>query len=130
MAADNRPLSPHLQIYRPQITSVLSITHRISGVLLSAGIIVLAYWLAAAAGGEQAYAESVALLGSLPGRILLFGWSLAFFYHLLNGIRHLQWDAGYGFEIPEVIRSGWTVVILAFVATLAFWAILLAKAGS
>lgn len=126
MAAENRPLSPHLQIYRPQITSVLSITHRITGVVMATGIIVLAYWLAAAASGDQAYAVASARLGSLPGRILLFGWSLAFFYHLLNGIRHLQWDFGEGFEIPEVVRSGWTVVILALVATLAFWAILLA----
>lgn len=130
MAADNRPLSPHLQIYRPQITSVLSILHRISGVVLSFGIVVLVYWLAAAAAGGSAYSSAVGLLGSFLGKLLLFAWSLAFFYHLLNGIRHLVWDSGRGFEIPEVYRSGWIVVALTFVMTVVFWAALLAGGGS
>jgi succinate dehydrogenase / fumarate reductase cytochrome b subunit len=130
MAADNRPLSPHLQIYRPQITSVLSILHRITGVTLSIGIFVLVGWLAAAAGGDQAYETMTGVMGSIPGRILLFGWSLAFFYHLLNGIRHLEWDTGRGFEIPQVVRSGWTVVILAVFLTVIFWAALLAGGGA
>ena len=111
MAANNRPLSPHLQIYRPQITSVLSILHRITGVVLSAGIVVLVYWLAAAAGGSESYAFALTILGSVAGRVFLFGWTLAFFYHFLNGIRHLVWDTGRGFEIAQVERSGWTVFI-------------------
>lgn len=130
MAADNRPLSPHLQIYRPQITSVLSILHRISGVVLSFGILVLVYWLAAAAAGESAYVSAVGVLGSVFGKLLLFGWTLAFFYHLLNGIRHLVWDSGRGFEIHEVYRSGWTVVALSLVMTTVFWVAVLAGGGS
>jgi succinate dehydrogenase / fumarate reductase cytochrome b subunit len=130
MAADNRPLSPHLQIYRPQITSVLSILHRISGVILSFGLVVLVYWLASAAAGPAAYSSAVAMLGSGFGKFLLFGWTLAFFYHLLNGIRHLVWDTGRGFEIPEVYRSGWTVVVLALVMTGAFWIIVTAGGAS
>ena len=130
MAADNRPLSPHLQIYRPQITSVLSIFHRITGVILSIGILVLVAWLAAAAAGPAAYETVTALMGSVPGRLLLFGWTLAFFYHFLNGIRHLEWDTGRGFEIPQVVKSGWTVVILALFLTLLLWARLLAGGGA
>jgi len=130
MAADNRPLSPHLQVYRPQITSVLSILHRISGVILSFGIVVLVCWLAAAAAGDQSYETAKSILGSIPGKVLLFGWTLAFFYHFLNGIRHLEWDTGRGFEIPQVIRSGWTVVILAGFLTLLFWVSVLAGGGS
>ncbi len=129
MAAGNRPLSPHLQIYRPQITSVLSILHRISGVILSVGILVLVYWLAAAAGGQESYDTAVALLGSLIGRVLLFGWTLAFFYHLLNGIRHIVWDTGHGFEIAQVERSGRIVVILAGLLTFVFWVVVLAGGG-
>lgn len=130
MAAGNRPLSPHLQVYRPQITSVLSILHRITGVILSIGILVLVYWLAAAAGGDESYAGAVALLGSAFGQILLFGWTLAFFYHFCNGIRHLVWDTGRGFEIRQVERSGWAVVVLAVVLTVAFWIALLAGGAS
>jgi succinate dehydrogenase / fumarate reductase cytochrome b subunit len=126
MAADNRPLSPHLQIYRPQITSILSILHRISGVILSLGLVVLVYWLASAAAGPEAYAGAVATLGSGFGKFLMFGWTLAFFYHLLNGIRHLVWDSGRGFEIPEVYRSGWTVVVLSLVMTAVFWVAVMA----
>jgi succinate dehydrogenase / fumarate reductase cytochrome b subunit len=129
MAAGNRPLSPHLQIYKPQITSVLSILHRISGVILSVGILVLVYWLAAAAGGPESYGTATAVLGSLFGRALLFGWTLAFFYHFLNGIRHIVWDTGHGFEISQVERSGWIVVILAGLLTLVFWVVVLAGGG-
>ena len=125
MAADNRPLSPHLQIYRPQITSVLSILHRISGVVMSLGLLLLAYWLAAAASGPESYETAIALLGSVAGRLLLFGWTLAFFYHFLNGIRHLEWDTGRGFELPQVVRSGWLVVVLSLVLTLLMWGRLL-----
>jgi len=125
MAADNRPLSPHLQIYRPQITSVLSILHRIAGVFLSLGILLLAYWLAAAARGPESYELAVALLGSVAGRLLLFGWTLAFFYHFLNGIRHLEWDTGRGFELPQVVRSGWLVVVLSLLLSLLLWGRLL-----
>jgi succinate dehydrogenase / fumarate reductase cytochrome b subunit len=121
MAADNRPLSPHLQVYRPQITSVLSISHRISGVFMAAGLLVLVYWLSALAAGPARYADALDVIGSWPVQLLLFGWTLAFFYHFLNGIRHLIWDTGRGFEIDQVTRSGRVVVAAAGLLTLLFW---------
>ena len=114
----NRPISPHLQVYRPQLTSVLSILHRITGVALAVGTILLVYWLIAAASGPEAFASAGALIGSWLGRILLFGWTFALYFHLTNGIRHLFWDAGFGFELKTVYASGWTVVGLAAVLTL------------
>ena len=114
----NRPISPHLQVYRPQLTSMLSILHRITGVALAIGTILLVYWLIAAASGPVAFATAEALIGSWIGRILLFGWTFALYFHLTNGIRHLFWDAGFGFELKTVYASGWTVVALAAVLTL------------
>ena len=127
MAAGNRPLSPHLQVYRPQITSVLSITHRITGTFLALGIVALTYWLAALAGGEASYAVAVERLASWPARLLLFLWLLAFCYHLLNGVRHLVWDSGRGFEVEQVERSGWLVVIGALVLTVILVALLVSS---
>jgi len=114
----NRPISPHLQVYRPQLTSVLSILHRITGVALAVGTILLVYWLIAAASGPEAFASAEALIGSWLGRILLFGWTIALYFHLSNGIRHLFWDAGFGFELKTVYASGWTAVALAVALTL------------
>jgi succinate dehydrogenase / fumarate reductase, cytochrome b subunit len=121
MASRERPLSPHLQVYRFQITSVLSILHRITGTALAAGTLLLVYWLIAVAGGPDTYDAAQSVVGSIVGRILLFGWSWALFFHLTNGIRHLVWDAGKGFELPTVTISGWAVVILSFALTLAAW---------
>jgi succinate dehydrogenase / fumarate reductase, cytochrome b subunit len=125
MAAGKRPLSPHLTIYRPQITSVLSITHRFTGAMLAAGFLLFVYWLAAAASGEAAYGAALGLFGAWPVKLLLFLFSLAFFYHLCNGIRHLWWDTGRGFEIEEVKTSGWIVVAASLVLTVVAWAVLL-----
>ncbi len=122
MSAANRPLSPHLGIYRKQLTSVLSITHRATGVALVAGLLVLAYWLSALAAGPEAYQSAQALLGSFVGRIVLFAFTLALFYHLCNGVRHLFWDAGFGFEIESVYRSGWTVVGATLALSVIAWA--------
>jgi succinate dehydrogenase / fumarate reductase, cytochrome b subunit len=130
MEPGNRPLSPHLQIYRRQITSVLSISHRLTGVVLTAGLLLLVYWLVALASGDAAYASAASLLGSWPVRILLLLATFAFFFHFANGIRHLWWDTGRGFEIPEVIRSGWLAIIVAGVLTLATWAVLLLGGAS
>jgi succinate dehydrogenase / fumarate reductase cytochrome b subunit len=116
-----RPLSPHLQIYRKQITSVMSILHRISGIVLSFGAFVLAWWLLAVAQGGDAYARAAACLASPFGKLALFGFSLALVYHLLNGIRHLLWDVGWGFQIPQVYKSGYTVAALTVVFTAAIW---------
>ena len=116
MAHQDRPLSPHIQIYRPQLTSLMSILHRITGVALVVGTFVLTYWLGAAAYGPGAYAQARALLGSWVGSLLVFIWSVALFYHLCNGIRHLIWDLGYGLEREKVYASG--VVVLVFTAVL------------
>ena len=93
MPSGSRPLSPHLQVYRPQWTMVLSISHRITGVGLSLGTLLLVYWLAAAAAGPEAFETAQEVIGSWIGRLFLFGWTFALFYHLCNGIRHLVWDA-------------------------------------
>ena len=121
MASANRPLSPHLQVYRPQITSVLSILHRITGVILAFGSLLLVYWLVAAATGDAAFETAQGVIGSFFGRLFLFGWTFALFYHFSNGIRHLAWDAGFGFELDSVTRSGWIVVGASVVLTLLAW---------
>ncbi|MGI8561635.1 MAG: succinate dehydrogenase, cytochrome b556 subunit [Luteimonas sp.] len=116
-----RPLSPHLQVYRWQITMTMSILHRASGVILTVGAFGLAWWLLAVAQGGEAYSRAAACLASPFGLVVLAGFSLALVYHLLNGIRHLLWDAGWGFEIPEIYRSGYTVAALTVVLTAAIW---------
>ena len=123
MASHPRPISPHLQVYRPQLTSITSILHRITGVFLSLGILVLIYWLIAAAASAEAFDQAQSLAGSIVGRTLLFLWTGAFFYHLLNGIRHLAWDIGWGFELPAAYRSGWTVLVGSAALTLVAWAL-------
>lgn len=125
MATRERPLSPHLQVYRWQITMTMSILHRVTGVGLVAGAFGLACWLLAAAAGGEHYARVAAFLASPFGLFLLAGFSLSLVYHLLNGIRHLLWDAGWGYDIPDVYRSGWVVAVLTFVLTAAIWAVAL-----
>ena len=121
MASENRPLSPHLQVYRPQLTSVLSIMHRGTGIALGMGTLLLVWWLVAAASGGDAYTDVQAFWGSWIGRLLLLGWSFALFYHLCNGLRHLFWDAGKGFELNVAYRNGWLVVGAAIVLTVVAW---------
>jgi succinate dehydrogenase / fumarate reductase cytochrome b subunit len=121
MATQERPLSPHLQVYKPQITSVMSIIHRITGVVLALGSLVLAAWLVAAAGAPQAYAAFGALMGSLVGKLALFVFSACLVYHFLNGLRHLAWDTGRGFDIPKVYASGYSVLALSVVLTAVLW---------
>ena len=115
-----RPLSPHLQVHRLEITSALSILHRGTGLVLSAGLLLLAYWLMAIASGEAAYADASALLGSVWARIFYAGWCFCFFYHLANGIRHLLWDMLIGLEPEQYRVSGWAVVLFAGAATAAY----------
>ena len=123
MAPRARPLSPHMTIYRWPVTMATSITHRMTGIAMSIGTLVLAWWLIAAASGPEAYATFSHLAGSWIGRIVLFGftWSLAF--HLLNGIRHLAWDMGYGFSIPTARMTGWLVIILSVLLAVAVFAL-------
>ena len=121
MSTGKRPLSPHLQVYRPQITSVLSILHRFAGIVLALGTLHLVYWIVAAAGGAETFAAAQAFTASWLGRLLLFGWTIALFYHLTNGIRHLLWDAGFGFELHQVTLSGVAVLIATAVLTVVAW---------
>ncbi len=121
MALRERPLSPHLQVYRWQLTSVMSILHRASGVLLTFAALGLAWWLLALDAGGDRYAHAARLLASPLGLAALFVVSLALVYHLLNGVRHLLWDMGWGFEISDTYRSGWAVAILTIVLTAAIW---------
>ena len=123
LMARTRPLSPHLQVYRLPFPALLSISHRATGVVLAAGSLVLVYWLAAIASGPEAFAGAQALLGTIPGRILLLVITFSLFYHLGNGIRHLFWDAGLGFESRTVHASGVVVVAAAIVLTLIAWAL-------
>jgi succinate dehydrogenase / fumarate reductase cytochrome b subunit len=123
MATPKRPLSPFMigPYYRPQLTSMMSIAHRATGVLLALGGLVLAAWLLAAAGSAEAYAAFAACLGSPVGKLGLFAFSASLVYHFLNGIRHLFWDAGYGFEIDNAYRTGWIVLGATVVLTLLAW---------
>ena len=130
MATDNRPLSPHLTVYRWQITMALSILHRITGVGLAVGALALAYWINAAAYGADAFARAQAVFGSWIGVVLLVGWTFALFYHLCNGIRHLFWDAGMGFEISQMRASGWFVIVVSLGLTVVTWAVVWAGMGA
>ncbi|MBC8337336.1 MAG: succinate dehydrogenase, cytochrome b556 subunit [Rhodospirillales bacterium] len=118
MASGNRPLSPHLQVYRPQLTSLLSILHRITGVGLWAGALMMTYWLSSATYGPEAFERAQGILGSWFGRLVLLGLTAALYYHLANGIRHLAWDIGWGFEMDNLQISGWAVVVFTGVMTL------------
>ena len=121
MAAKERPLSPFMigQVYRPQITSVMSLLHRATGVALAFGGFGLAAWLACVAGSVEAYDRE--LLSAWYGQVALFGFSFCLMYHLFNGLRHLAWDIGWGFEIPQVYKSGYAVIVLALLSTAGIW---------
>jgi succinate dehydrogenase / fumarate reductase cytochrome b subunit len=121
MANVERPLSPHLQIYRWPVTMATSILHRATGVGLAAGTILLAWWLVAAAAGPEYYGLVQACLGSILGRLVLLGFTWALFYHLLNGIRHLFWDAGHGYSLPVANKSGWAVILGSVALTVLAW---------
>ena len=120
MGRVERPLSPHLQVYRPQITSVLSIFHRMTGVALSAGVIFLVYWLVALSAGPATYQQAISILATSWLKFCYVGWSFCFFYHFANGIRHLVWDVGIGYEMKQINVSGWLVLVVSLVATAVF----------
>src|SRR5271155_3847779 len=121
MRSADRPISPHLQIYRWQLTSVLSILHRAAGVALSLGAILLVWWLVAAASGPAAYGRIESFLGSWLGVLLLLGWTAALFYHLANGIRHLVWDTGHALHLKSTYLGGWLVVAAPALLTAIAW---------
>ncbi len=123
MTNSDRPLSPHLQIYKPQLTSLVSVTHRATGVALAGGALVLTYWLNAASYGADAFERAQMIVGSWFGILLLIGWTWSLFFHLCNGIRHLVWDIGKGYEMTSVNASGWAVIVAAIVLTAITFAI-------
>lgn len=118
MSSTERPLSPHLQVYRPQITSVLSIVHRLTGVALTLGTLLLTWWLVSAAYGPDAFAHAQAFFASWLGQLLLWAFTFALFYHLGNGIRHLAWDFGWGFELSQLRASGLAMLAFAVAGSL------------
>ena len=121
MVANNRPLSPHLQVYRWGLHMALSIRHRVTGSALGFGTLLLAWWLMAIAAGPGQYSQFQNFILHPFGRLVLFGLSYALIFHLLNGIRHLYWDMGLGLEVKSVQRSGKGVVALSLVLTIAVW---------
>ena len=119
--AKPRPLSPHLQVYRPQLTSVMSIMHRASGAVLATGSLLAALWLVALAAGPAVFNPVADAMQHPLGQLVVFGYSLALVYHGLNGIRHLMWDLRIGLEIKQVYQSGYLVLGLTFLVTAALW---------
>ncbi len=124
MSNHDRPLSPHLSIYRWPVTMVSSILHRATGLAMAAGFVLFVTWLTGTANGPEAYSSFATALGSPVGRILLIGWSWAFFYHLANGLRHLVSDTGRGLEKGQATASAWFVIAASVVLTAAFWMVL------
>ena len=122
MNTGQRPLSPHLQIYKPEFTSALSIFHRITGVGLTLGTLCLVYWFYTLAGAGDDFIKMQIFWESILGRILLFAWSFALFYHLCNGVRHLFWDVGIGFELATARRSAIIVIVTSLTLTFSAWA--------
>ncbi|KZC38936.1 MULTISPECIES: succinate dehydrogenase, cytochrome b556 subunit [Rhodanobacter] len=125
MADTQRPLSPHLQVYRWQIQMVTSILHRATGIALAIGTLLVVWGLLALASGEATFAQFRICIGSPLGLILLLGWSWALSYHLCNGIRHLVQDTGAGYAIPQFVRSSWLSVVGSVVLTVVIWAFVL-----
>jgi succinate dehydrogenase / fumarate reductase cytochrome b subunit len=121
MSQVQRPLSPHLQVYKWQLPMVTSIVHRATGIALAFGTIFLVWWLLAAATGPDAFNLAQAFWFSWIGRLMLFGWTWSLFFHLCNGIRHLFWDAGYGYEIKTAYASGYAVIAASVVLTVIAW---------
>ncbi|APG05382.1 succinate dehydrogenase, cytochrome b556 subunit [Luteibacter rhizovicinus DSM 16549] len=125
MAQTGRPLSPHLQVYKWQVQMASSILHRATGIILAVGSLLIVWGLAALAAGQDAFATFTACATSLLGTIVMIGWTLAFFYHLCNGIRHLVQDTGKGYAIESFVRSSWMAIIVSIVLTVAVWAYVL-----
>ncbi len=125
----SRPLSPHLSIYHWPISMTLSILHRATGVALSVGLIAFVAWLASIAFGAGSYEVVAGWMDTIIGKLALLGWSFAFFFHLANGIRHLFWDVGMGFEMRQANASAWLVLVATVVMTAAYW-LLIQDSGS
>ncbi|MBL4720324.1 MAG: succinate dehydrogenase, cytochrome b556 subunit [Alphaproteobacteria bacterium] len=129
MSTSERPLSPHLGIYKQEWTMVLSITHRMTGVGLGGGTLLLVWWLLALAAGPEAFVQVQSIIGSWVGQLILLGWTWALFYHFCNGLRHLGWDLGMGFELDAARNTGIIVVLASIVLTLLSWIVGYASMG-
>jgi succinate dehydrogenase / fumarate reductase cytochrome b subunit len=121
MSIRPRPLSPHLQVYRLQMTSALSFLHRATGLFLVFGTLMVSFWVIALALGYSVFVSYQTWLGSLIGKVLLVFWSFSLFYHWANGIRHLLWDVGWGYDIGRVYMTGWIVVSVSVILTGLLW---------
>ncbi len=121
ISANSRPLSPHLTIYKPQLTSILSILHRFTGMALATGGLLICYWLLTVMAGPEYFEYATQLMNSWLGRTLLVAWSWATIYHLLNGVRHLCWDLGLGLSIKNTYHSGRLVFISSIIFTFLLW---------
>lgn len=130
MADTQRPLSPHLQIYKRQVQMMTSIVHRATGIALAVGSLLVVAGLMHLASGEESFNHYRAIIGSPVGMILLLGWTWALFYHLCNGVRHLIQDAGLGYEIPQFVRSSWLSVLGSVVLTVLVWTYVLTAGGA
>ncbi|HEU4773105.1 MAG TPA: succinate dehydrogenase, cytochrome b556 subunit [Lysobacter sp.] len=119
--ASQRPISPHIQVYRWQVQMVTSILHRASGIVLALGSLLFVWGLVALAAGPAQWADFSDCIRSVPGFVILFGWSWALAYHLVNGIRHLIQDAGWAFQIKDFVRNSWTTIIVSLVVTALIW---------
>ena len=127
---DPRPLSPHLRIYRPMLTMMLSIIHRITGSALYFGSALLVWWVFAAALGPEAYATFQSVAGSIPGKLVLFGFTWALVHHLIGGLRHLVWDTGRGFDLATVELMARLSVAASVTITLVIWGVALFSGGN
>jgi succinate dehydrogenase / fumarate reductase cytochrome b subunit len=119
--ARQRPLSPHLQVYRLPLPALMSISHRMTGIILSSGTFLLTLYLIALASGPENFAAATTIIGHPLGQLVLFGYSVALFYHACNGVRHLFWDAVIGLTIPSIYKSGQAVLVLAALLTAGLW---------
>ena len=130
MSEVSRPLSPHLQVYRWQVSNTLSILHRATGVGLSLGALVLVAWLLALASGQAAFVELSGMFSGFVGQLFLVGWTFCFNFHLCNGLRHLAWDADYGFDKAVARKSGLVVFAAAVLLTVVFWVAVLTRVAA
>lgn len=123
----DRPLSPHLQIYKPLINMVMSILHRITGAALYFGTVLLAWWLISAATSPQYFNYVSSWFQTLPGQIVMIGYTWALLHHMLGGLRHFIWDMGRGFELSTIDRLSWATIILSLAGTAAIWFLVASK---
>lgn len=126
--ARQRPLSPHLQVYRLPLPAIMSISHRMTGIILSSGTLMLTLYLVALANGPESFALAQKVIAHPIGMLVLFGYSVALFYHGCNGVRHLFWDAVIGLNIPAIYKSGQAVLVLAIMLTAGLWGLIFSAA--